>query len=70
MTETTPTPNSADDLDIIWGARAIGVIINRNPRVTFGLLETDQIPGAKKVGNRWCVSRHKLREAFGLTEAA
>ncbi|RWP30576.1 DNA-binding protein [Mesorhizobium sp.] len=66
---TLPTENPAT-LDMIWGARAIGALINRNPRVTFALLETNQIPGAKKIGGRWCVSLHKLRETFGLTEAA
>lgn len=70
MTELQANTDMTDDLDIVWGARAIGLLINRNSRVTYGLLEAREIPGARKVGNRWCVSRHKLREAFGLAEAA
>jgi hypothetical protein len=62
--------DTTESLELIWGAREIGLLINRNPRVTFGLLETNQIPGAKKIGGRWCVSLHKLRETFGLSEAA
>lgn len=53
-----------DDLDVIWGARAIGQRINCNERVAFSLLETKQIPGAKKVGGRWCVSARRLTEFF------
>lgn len=49
---------------VIWGARAIGKAINRNERVAYGLLESGQIPGAKKVGGRWCVTAHALRRVF------
>ena len=57
--------NEADfGLDIVWGARAIGKAINRNERVAYGLLESGQIPGARKLGGRWCVTAQKLREFF------
>ncbi|ANN59761.1 hypothetical protein A9174_25620 [Mesorhizobium loti NZP2037] len=59
-----------EDLELIWGARDIAKAIRRTPRVTWGLLEAGEIAGAKKVGKRWCVSLHKLRETFGLSEAA
>lgn len=49
---------------VIWGARAIGKAINRNERVAYGLLESGQIPGAKKVGRRWCVTARTLRQVF------
>ena len=62
-TETEP-------LGLIWGARDIGRIINRNERVAYALLEENHIPFAKKVGGRWCVPLVKLREHFGLSEAA
>ena len=52
------------NLDIIWGVKAISVAINRTDRVTYRLLETGEIPPAKKVGGRWCVSRRKLVEHF------
>lgn len=67
---TNDTNHPPGDLDLIWGAKAIGVAINRTPRITFALLEGGHIDGARKVGGRWCVSLRKLREAFGLGEAA
>lgn len=57
------------DLDLIWGGDAIAREIGRKPRITFHMLENDQIPGAKKVCGRWCIARRKLREAFGLEDA-
>ena len=45
--------------DLVWGARAIGSVINRETRQTFGLLESKQLP-AKKVGGRWVASRQRL----------
>lgn len=65
----TITNEPAADLNMIWGARAIGKEINRNERVTFGLLESGQIPGAKKVGGRWCIAASRLREFFEREDA-
>ncbi|RVT80196.1 DNA-binding protein [Agrobacterium sp. CNPSo 2736] len=53
--------------DLVWGGAAIAKIIERTERVTFDLLEKNQLP-AKKVGGRWVASRRKLI-AF-LTDAA
>ena len=57
------------DLELIWGGEAIAREISRKPRITFHMLETNQIPGARKVCGRWCITRQKLREAFGLEPA-
>jgi hypothetical protein len=51
------------DLDLIWGAEAIGAEIGLNTRQAFWLLENGQIP-ARKVGRRWCASRTGLRKHF------
>jgi hypothetical protein len=58
------------DLDIIWGAKAIGEAMGLDERRVFVLLQNNQIPGAKKFGMQWCIARAKLRELFGLEGAA
>jgi hypothetical protein len=57
-----------DDDDIVWGAKAIAEVINRDLRATFHLLESGALP-ANKVLGRWCGSRARLR-AFVTGEAA
>lgn len=60
----------ADDLDLVWGAAAIGKLIGKPPRATFHMLEQEQIP-ARKVGRQWVASRKALREFFeGREDAA
>lgn len=53
-----------DNLDLVWGAKEIGKIIGRNERMTFHLLTTGEIPGAKRVGGRWVIERTKLISFF------
>jgi len=53
---------------IVWGARAIGGVIDRTERQTHYLLETGAIRAARKAsGNprsQWCASIAGLREQF------
>ena len=49
--------------DVVWGAAAIGAVINRTERQAFYLLESSNLP-AKKIGGLWCASRAKLLEAI------
>jgi hypothetical protein len=56
--------NDALALDVIWGAAAIAKAINRSTKATFYLLESKEIPGARKVGGRWCINRRALAELF------
>lgn len=51
-------------LDLAWGAREIGRLIGKTPRACFHMLEQHQIPGAKKIGRQWVVSRKVLRDHF------
>lgn len=60
---TNANMNLNDDLDIVWGAKAIAAIIGRSPVDTFYLLKNRHIP-ARRIGERWCASRRKLREHF------
>jgi len=59
-----------DNLDLIWGAAAIAALIGKSERSTKHLLATNQVPGAKKVGRRWVVSRKVLQQYFEGREAA
>ena len=56
-------PNSLDKL--VWGAVAIGEIINRNPRQTHHLLTRGHIKSARRIGGRWCASPAALLKEFG-----
>jgi hypothetical protein len=53
------SPKNQHPHDIVWGARAIGAVINRSERETFFLLENDLLPAAK-VGRKWSASRARL----------
>lgn len=46
--------------ELLWGVKAIASEIGREPRSTYHLLEAGHLPPAKKVGNRWVVSRQTL----------
>ncbi len=54
---------NSNNLDLIWGAEAIGREINASRRRTFYLLQQGLIP-AKKVGESWVASRTTLRCYF------
>lgn len=54
------------ELDLIWGAQAIGKVIGRSTRSTFALLEKGMLP-ARKINGRWVIDRSDLIEIF--TEA-
>ncbi len=51
---------SDDDDQPIWGAEAIGKVINRPASATWHLLNQGALP-ATKVGGRWCSTRRLLR---------
>jgi hypothetical protein len=58
-----------ENLDLVWGAKAIAAELNCNQRQAFWLLETKKNP-AKKCGRLWVASRKQLRQFFAATEAA
>jgi hypothetical protein len=43
----------SSDLDLIWGAKAIGIVLNLDERQAFYQLEAGRIPGARKWGRKW-----------------
>jgi hypothetical protein len=48
------TPQNTAPNELVWGARAIAITIGRTEKSVFDLLERGKLPGAKKVGGRWC----------------
>jgi predicted DNA-binding transcriptional regulator AlpA len=40
----------------IWGVPAISKALGRTARATYHMLERGTLPGAKKIGGRWCFS--------------
>lgn len=57
ITEATST------IDVIWGVEEIASVIGQSVNATSYMLRQRQIP-ARKVGDRWVVSRKKLIEFF------
>lgn len=55
--------------ELIWGADAIASEIGLERRQAYNLLETGALPGAKKVGRRWVISRRRLWATFNPVEA-
>ena len=49
----------------VWGAAAIGRVINRSEQQTHYLLRQGFIRSAKKVGAHWCASPEALLREFG-----
>jgi hypothetical protein len=54
---------SRNDIRIVWGAAAIGRVVNLSPRQAFYLLEKGLLP-AQKVGARWCADERALQAHF------
>lgn len=52
-----------NELDLVWGAKAIGRELNLPERKTYYLLETGKLPG-KKIGKIWVSSRPALKRWF------
>jgi hypothetical protein len=55
--------DSERELDLIWGASAIGKAVGLSERQTKHILSIGELP-ARKVGGRWVASRRKLQEHF------
>jgi hypothetical protein len=53
-----------DEIDLIWGAKAIGVVLNLDERQAFYQLEAGRIPGARKWGRKWSASGAVLRRVL------
>lgn len=60
--ESSTIENS--DPDIIWGARAIGRVLNLSERQAYHRLESGQIAGARKIGATWTGSVRAIRRPF------
>jgi hypothetical protein len=48
-------PSLNSPAEVIWGAPAIARTINRSVAATYHMLERGHVPGAKRVGGRWCL---------------
>jgi hypothetical protein len=66
MPANAAEPNAGNnEIDLIWGAKAIGAALNLNTRQAFLQLEAGRIPGARKWGRKWSASRAVLRRVLG-----
>jgi hypothetical protein len=52
----------------VWGAAAIGQVINRTEQQTHYLLRQGLIKSARKVGAHWCATPAALRREFGAVD--
>jgi len=61
--DSQTNPDGNED-QLVWGATAIGRVINRKPRAVYYLHEIGAIP-VKSVGGRLCGLRSKLLAIAG-----
>ncbi len=47
-----------------WGGKDIAKYLGRTERATMQALEKGAIPGARKVGGRWCLSTVEFERHF------
>jgi excisionase family DNA binding protein len=59
---------AVNELDLLWGSKAIGAELGLSQRQVYWLLEAGRVP-ATKVGRRWCASRVILKQHFVLSSA-
>lgn len=57
------------NLDLLWGAEAIGQALGLSERQAKYMLSNKELPG-RKVGGRWVASREALRLFFMDQERA
>jgi hypothetical protein len=48
----------------LWGAKAIGAVIDRNQKQTFYLLNKGLIRCARRIGDQWVADRDDLQREF------
>jgi hypothetical protein len=53
-----------DDLGIVWGAEAIGRVINQTQRQTHYMLSRGLIKAARQCGGKWYADKAGLRAQF------
>lgn len=58
-----------DRLDLVWGVGDIGILIGRNYRQTYHMIQKGHLPMVKQVGERWVADRKKLEEFFSEVTA-
>jgi hypothetical protein len=49
---------------IAWGAPQIAAVISRPLRATYHMLENGTLPGARKIGGKWCLDPDVFFAAF------
>jgi hypothetical protein len=69
VTDQTADQSNADD-EFIWLVGPISEFLGRTERATYHLLENDKVPGAKRVGGRWCLMPSVFRKSFEQGVAA
>jgi hypothetical protein len=48
----------------VWGVEAIAKAIGRTERAAYHALEKGYVPGAQRVGGRWCLLPSVFRASF------
>ena len=59
-TKVTPRPGNET---LAWGARQIAAIVGVTEHQCFDMME--QLPGAMKIGGRWCLHIPTFHASFG-----
>lgn len=57
-----------ENASVVWGGREIARAIGRTRKVTYNLLENGNLPGARKIGGRWCLHLPTFLASFEPAE--
>lgn len=57
-------------MGLLWGAASVARALGRTERAVFHMLENSQLPGATKIGRRWCFDPATFRAALAAKAAA
>jgi hypothetical protein len=64
MSDRQQPQEGENEIGVLWGCEEIGAAIGRSKRQVHHLLEKGALPGARKVGGRWFITRRRLKEFF------
>lgn len=58
---------NSPSLPLLWGASEIAAALGVSRRAAFHLLSTNAVPGAQRIGGRWCLNIAAFTASFAAS---
>jgi hypothetical protein len=65
-----PSEHADKEPDFVWGAKAIGEVLNRSPRQVYYMADLGLLPGVRKVGKRLLFADRRLLQTISQQASA